>query len=225
MLPVKMLQQLGRKFATRLASRVAKNELFEQHGERARQPPLEPLPALDPEPSAAESPVAQAPVAQAPVAVSAPVVASEAESRSLLSGCTPMDAAEVKTLLGAAPQMRIVNHWATWCDPCIEELPVLVDLHRRLHGQIELIGVSWDLFEGGEIAETSEKVAAFAEQQGLTWGSALVTTPPESFFAALDIDWKRIPQTWILDTNGKIIRRIEGVLDAEAADALVTELA
>ena len=212
---MKMLQQLGRKFATRLASRVAKNELFEQNGERARQPPLQPLTA---------PPVAETPAA-VPVAVSAPVASPEPESVPSLSGCMPMDAAEVKALLGAAPRIRIVNHWATWCEPCIEELPVLVDLHRRLHGQIELIGVSWDLFEGGGIAETSQKVAAFAEQQGLTWGSALVTTPPESFFATLDIDWKRIPQTWILDTNGKIIRRIEGVLDAEAADALVTELA
>ena len=207
MLPVKMLQQLGRKVATRLASRVAKNELFEQHGERARQSPLEPLPA--------------APIAAEPVEAPAPAPAA---AKPALSSCTPMDVAEVKALLGSAPQTRIVNHWATWCDPCVEELPVLVDLHRRLAGHAELIGVSWDLFEGGQIAETTQKVADFAEEHGLTWGTALVTTPPETFFAALDIDWKRIPQTWIIDPSGRIVRRIEGVLDAAAADALVAEL-
>lgn len=204
MLPVKILQRLGRKVTTRLASHVAKNELFEQHGERARQRPLEPLAT----PPAAEEP------SQAP----APA------ERPSLSGCTPMDAAEVKALLGPASQTRIVNHWATWCDPCIEELPVLVDLHRRLGGNVELLGVSWDLFEGGTIAATAEKVSAFANEHGLTWDTALVTTPPESFFGALDIDWKRIPQTWIIDPSGRIVRRIEGVLDAGAADALVAEL-
>jgi thiol-disulfide isomerase/thioredoxin len=204
MLPVKILQRLGRKVTTRLASHVAKNELFEQHGERARQRPLDPLTA--------------APVAEVPSH------APEPAERPTLSGCTPMDAAEVKALLGPAAQTRIVNHWATWCDPCIEELPVLVDLHRRLGGSVELLGVSWDLFEGGTIAETAEKVSTFAQEHGLTWATALVTTPPESFFGALDIDWKRIPQTWIIDPSGRIVRRIEGVLDAEAADALVAEL-
>ncbi|MFT5683231.1 MAG: thiol-disulfide isomerase/thioredoxin [Myxococcota bacterium] len=149
---------------------------------------------------------------------------AEVPAAADLSGCVPMDAAEVKTLLGPSSRTRIVNHWATWCDPCIEELPLLVDLHARLGDRIELIGVSWDLFEGGQILPIAMKVAAFSEEHGLTWGSALVTTPAESFFAALDIDWKRIPQTWIIAPDGTINRRIEGVLDAEAVEALVAEL-
>ena len=145
-------------------------------------------------------------------------------SDSGLSGCVPMDADAVKALLGPSQRLRIVNHWATWCDPCIEELPLLIDLQTRLGEAVELVGVSWDLFEGGETLPTAMKVAAFAEEHKLTWGSALVTTPPESFFAALDIDWKRIPQTWIIEPDGTIRRRIEGVLEAEVVEALVAEL-
>ncbi len=214
MLPVKFLQRLGRKVASRVADRVSKNELFEQHGERPPQAPLSPVRASQPE-------------APAPAAASVDEIAqppAPGRPGPSLSGCVPMDSAEVKALLGPGSRPRIVNHWATWCDPCIEELPLLVALDRRLGERAEVIGVSWDLFEGGQILPTAMKVAAFAEQHGLTWGSALVTTPPESFFADLGIDWQRIPQTWVVAPDGRILRRIEGVLDAAAVDELVAEL-
>ncbi len=206
MFPAKIIRRFGRKVATRVADRVSRNELFEQHGERPAQPPLQPT---------TEAPAPEAPPAASP---------EPAPEASALTGCVLKDAAEVKALLGPADRVRIVNHWATWCDPCVEELPLLVSLHARLGDAVELVGVSWDLFEGGQTLPTAMKVAAFSEEHGLTWGSALVTTPPESFFAALDIDWKRIPQTWIIEPDGAIRRRIEGVLDAEIVEALVAEL-
>ena len=213
MFPVKIIRRLGRKAATRVADKISRNELFEQHGERSRQPPLQPITAPEAEPATVP-----------PAGPSGSVPSGSVPSGSALSGSVPMDADEVKVLLGPSQRVRIVNHWATWCDPCIEELPLLIALHARLGEAVELVGVSWDLFEGGETLPTAMKVAAFSEEHGLTWGSALVTTPPESFFAALDIDWKRIPQTWIIEPDGAIRRRIEGVLDAESVEALVAEL-
>ena len=202
-----MLRRLGRKVATRIADRVAKNELFEKHGERQRQAPLERMPAQTPSVS---SPAEEA--------------VDEEESSPGLVGCVPMDVAELKALLGPSSRTRIVNHWATWCDPCIEELPHLIALHRALGSSVEMLGISWDLFEGGVLKGAAQKVEAFSEGQGLTWGSALVTAPPEVFFGALDIDWQRIPQTWIIAPDGTITRRIEGLIDAEMAAALAEEL-
>lgn len=206
-MPLKMLRRLGRKVATRVADRVAKNELFEQHGERARQSPLDPSPEVADPPRADPQESAEPP----------PPAAG-------LEGCVPMDAAAIKALLGPADRTRVVNHWATWCDPCIDELPHLVSLHRQLGDAIEMLGVSWDLFEGGSERGTVEKIEAFSAEHGLTWGSALVTAAPSAFFDALDIDWQRIPQTWIIAPDGTITRRIEGVIDADAVAVLVNEL-
>ena len=48
----------------------------------------------------------------------------------------------------------VVNFWATWCVPCLEEIPEIVDFHRR-HPQVIVIGVAMD-------AEDAAKVKRFA---------------------------------------------------------------
>ncbi len=132
-----------------------------------------------------------------------------------------MSSDALRGLLGqAAP--RIVNHWATWCDPCIEELPLLEALHVRTGA---VLGVSWDRFEdAASAAAVAQKVAAFSAGQGITYPSILVTDPPERFFAALDVTWERIPQTWLLDRSGAVVHRVEGVLAQETIDDLVRRL-
>ena len=47
----------------------------------------------------------------------------------------------------------LVNHWATWCDGCVEELPELVELHSQIADKVDFLGVSWDGFQGGGEAQ------------------------------------------------------------------------
>jgi thiol-disulfide isomerase/thioredoxin len=61
---------------------------------------------------------------------------------------SPMPAFAAVTLSGepvtlGAGQVSLVNVWATWCEPCRQELPVLVELHRR-HAGLHVVGVSVD---------------------------------------------------------------------------------
>ncbi|MEL6342839.1 MAG: TlpA disulfide reductase family protein [Myxococcota bacterium] len=134
------------------------------------------------------------------------------------SGCTPMNLASLKALLGAGQGVRIVNHWATWCDPCVEELPLLIELSQAA----DVIGISWDLFEGGPPASVAGKVARFSEAHGLRYPSALVSASPEDFFAALEMTFRRIPQTWVIDGEGERLHTVEGILDAAAVETIKT---
>jgi thiol-disulfide isomerase/thioredoxin len=116
--------------------------------------------------------------------------------------------------------VRVIHHWATWCDPCVEELPLLAALHERLSGQADFLGVSWDLFEGGAPRTVAQAVAVFAREHGIVYPSLLVDAEPERFFEALSLEFRQIPQTWVVSASGEVIHRVEGILDEAAADEL-----
>ena len=51
-----------------------------------------------------------------------------------------MNAGDIEErLLGA----RVVNHWATWCEPCVEELDILASIQSHI-GSDKMLGVNWD---------------------------------------------------------------------------------
>lgn len=189
---------MGRRVATLIARRVELNELFEKPNERPKQPAIftAPRPAVPPEP------------------------VPEPEPAVVVDGCSVGDTAAVLVLLGPIGRIRVINHWATWCDPCVEELPLLAALHRRLSARADFRGVSWDLFEGGTPEAIAQHVAGFARVHGIAYDSVLVDAAPEAFFEALEMDFRQIPQTWVVDRQGKLIHRLEGILDQAAADQI-----
>jgi thiol-disulfide isomerase/thioredoxin len=51
----------------------------------------------------------------------------------------------------------VLNFWATWCPPCLREMPLLVDLHTRHGEEIQVVGVAIDRMES--VLEFMEKLA------------------------------------------------------------------
>ncbi len=208
-----LLKRVGRGLVRRVADRVAQNELFERPGERAPTAPLggpeAPVPAPAPAPAVARG---------APSAPPAP------------AACTVADLAALQAALGPGGGWRVVNHWATWCIPCVEEFPELLVLHSRLPPGVRLFGVSWDLFDPrGDEDDIVEHVENFATGHGLRWDSLLVgaSVPAETFFArlpALAGGNQTVPQTWVLDPSGTLRHRHDGVLGAADIDALLAAL-
>jgi thiol-disulfide isomerase/thioredoxin len=189
---VGLVRTIGRRVARRVASIVSRNELFERHGDRPMTPPL----AHD-----AWSPESEE---------SSDEPDDEAHCRT-----ASLDA--VMTAMKAGP--LVVNHWATWCEPCVSELPVLKELKDRT--SVPLLGVSWDTFEGGQADEMVTQVASFMREQELHWPTLVVDAKPSAFFKRLDIDWEKVPQTWLIDSNGAVVHKIEGVVEqAHLADLI-----
>lgn len=97
-------------------------------------------------------------------------------------------------------QVRVVNYWATWCAPCVEELPLLAELEQEI-GAEKILGVSWDLFQGGELSKVCTDIEKMKEKFGITYSSMLVIEPPEQFFTYFEVDPQTVPQTIVFSEN------------------------
>jgi thiol-disulfide isomerase/thioredoxin len=111
----------------------------------------------------------------------------------------------------------VVNLWATWCAPCVEELPSLAALSKTLApDDIAVLPLSSD--RGGATA-----VAAFFQQHGIRGLPVLLD--PQSAAAHT---WKvhGIPTSFVIDKKGREVARLEGSADwsTPAAAALIRKL-
>ena len=97
----------------------------------------------------------------------------------------------------------MVHFWATWCPPCVEEIPTLDRLHRAMLGQdFEILAISVD--EGG-----AQAVGDFLKRNRLTLP---VYLNPDRSVAALYGTFK-FPETYLLDRDGVIRQKIIGAAD------------
>lgn len=85
----------------------------------------------------------------------------------------------------------LLNFWATWCPPCVAELPHISNLYADYKDKIEIILVS---------QETSDKVETFLMDKGFKLNSY---TPLTSYPVGLDIS--SIPRTFLIDKKGAIV--------------------
>lgn len=69
----------------------------------------------------------------------------------LLAGCQPPATGNAALLESLRGQWVVINYWAKWCKPCIEEIPELNELDH-LHDDITVLGVNYDGVTGEELA-------------------------------------------------------------------------
>ena len=123
-------------------------------------------------------------------------------------------------------QLRLVNHWATWCSGCVDELSLLVALHEAVGSEVEFLGVSWEGFDGGLLGEDLlDEVQAASTIHGLRWPSLLIEAPPPEFFDRFNLDCQTIPQVWLVDGEGTVLHRIEQALEPIDVDDLKDRIA
>jgi len=100
----------------------------------------------------------------------------------------------------------LLNVWATWCAPCLEEIPELVKLHDR-HGPegLAVVGVNVD------VGSAVDDVRSFVAKQGIPF--AIWLDPEERVSRAFGV--RGVPATLVLDREGRVLLRREGPIDAE----------
>ena len=104
----------------------------------------------------------------------------------------------------------VLNLWATWCAPCLAELPSLDRLHRALSRDgLVVLAVSVD--------EKATDVAGFVKAHGLTLA---VLRDPAGAMAARDLHATSYPTTFVIDAGGRLRERYLGVADWDLPEAL-----
>ncbi len=105
---------------------------------------------------------------------------------------------KVKDLKG---KVVILDFWATYCPPCIEEIPHLMNLQSKYGEDLVVIG----LHVGGD--EDQPKIPEFMERLKITYPIAY---PEDALTAYVFGQETAIPQTAIFDRTGKMVKKIIG---------------
>lgn len=133
---------------------------------------------------------------------------------------TPATLAEIRAAL-RAPGARAVllNVWATWCDPCREEMPDLVRFYRENKARgLRLLLVSTDSRD--ELREAQ----AFLAAQGVDFPSFLKVDGDQAFIDGLDKRWSGVlPASFLFDGAGKTVHFWSGKVTRAALQGKLDE--
>jgi thiol-disulfide isomerase/thioredoxin len=96
----------------------------------------------------------------------------------------------------------VVNYWATWCEPCREEFPDLIEFQRRYHDRgVAFLSISLD-----SPKERDNQVKKFLTEQQPVFPVFIKngTDDPDTFINAIDSEWTgALPATFVYDRRGR----------------------
>lgn len=108
-------------------------------------------------------------------------------------------AGDTHTLADYRGRVLVVNFWATWCPPCVKEMPALDRLQQQLgEAGVQVVGIN--------MGETTDDIASFNERVPVDF--PLLLSPDMS--AGQDWGVRGLPTTFILDPEGRIVFEVLG---------------
>lgn len=110
-----------------------------------------------------------------------------------------------------AGRLRVVNYWASWCPPCVEEMPMLDAWAQRHAGQgVTVLGIAED---------EPEAVAAFLGRHPVEF-PILLGVPGQLAGSSMQLGNSRrvLPFTALIGADGRLLERRAGAIDEELLD-------
>lgn len=108
-------------------------------------------------------------------------------------------------------KILILSFWATWCEPCVEEFPSFLKLLDTYPDKVVLVAFSHDY----EAKDVREFVGAF---KGYRPNLVLAMDENKKVSQAFKVD--RLPEGFVFDRDGKLVKKIIGIQDWASANAL-----
>ena len=126
----------------------------------------------------------------------------------------------LKTISEKKGKVVLLNMWATWCEPCVEEFPDIIMLNNKYKDQgLDVITVSHDFVES--LADSF----LIAQKADFTNYMKDIAQDGNDFIKGIDNDWYgALPATWLFDRNGERRYFIEGQFFTDELEAMIVEL-
>ena len=128
--------------------------------------------------------------------------------------------AKIAAVFPKTAKLRVINVWATWCAPCVAEMPDLRAIDDTFGPEVMLVGVSLD----DMIPDTTSKpVAAFLDKQKIAFPNIYYTGNSDALGDYLNFSGE-MPVTIVFDARGKELWRHQGRIDRKQTIAQLREL-
>lgn len=117
----------------------------------------------------------------------------------------------------------VINFWATWCKPCVQEFPELVKLQQTYaNNNVEVMFISID----DDDAKTKRKVVSFLKKMNITTSSYLKRRGnDEAFINAVHPNWSgALPTTLVYKRNGELAAMKSEELNFDELQRLIVPL-
>jgi thiol-disulfide isomerase/thioredoxin len=128
----------------------------------------------------------------------------------------PNPQGEAISLQAVRGRLTVVNFWATWCPPCVEEMPELSALHAELGGRVRMVGIGID---------SPGKIAEFASKKPVTYPLVVAGMSGTELARQFGNTSGALPFTVLIGRQGRIAQRILGRIDLARLRPIALELA
>ncbi|MTI75583.1 TlpA family protein disulfide reductase [Stenotrophomonas acidaminiphila] len=148
--------------------------------------------------------------AEAPAAGANPGVVAQTAALPRLQARTV--AGEDYDLAGHRGKWVVVNFWATWCAPCLQEMPELSALHA-MRDNVEVVGLAYEDIE-------PDDMRAFLEKHPVAYPIVILDPydPPQDFATP-----RGLPMTYLIAPDGKVAHQFLGPVDAGKIEQAIAE--
>lgn len=147
---------------------------------------------------------------QGPVAVSNPVETWETEGLPDFTAKT-LDGQTVQ-LSSFAGKVVILNFWASWCGPCVEEVPSLIKLVKEFKGEVQLVAISGD--SNRNDIDVFLKSFPELKEANIT----LIWDEDRSLMKTYGV--MRLPESLVSDRQHKLVKKLVGSIDWHNKDSI-----
>lgn len=135
---------------------------------------------------------------------------------ALLSVSLPDASGKPLAFARFANRPLVVNFWATWCPPCVEEMPELSALHQELAPKgLQMLGIGID---------SAAKIAEFAARSPISYPLVVAGLGGTELGKRLGNANGLLPFTVLIDRHGRIAQRIPGRVNIQALRAAIASL-
>jgi thiol-disulfide isomerase/thioredoxin len=107
----------------------------------------------------------------------------------------------------------LVNFWATWCPPCLDEIPELISLHDAHHDKdLLVIGIAMD-------SGLQKKVSDFVDSHGMSYPVVMGDRKIAAQIGPVDV----LPVSYLFNPNGELVSNQSGEVTRASVEAYINK--